>query len=217
MTISDDQLPLETQQKINWLASLTEKLLPLQKWGFRRSAQFGGMPYELPSIINNVNFHQIKNPVIIYDSKWCRFKITVDEAENDSLYFYYGRSHAPNNEWRLEWQGENCSCWHGFYYYNLALKFLDGLSPQEVGTDPDPQAKIISDYCDIELPIQPPKNSDDDIKMELELEARIWEHYGHRLFEIFDLGHPEAWNQYVNFVKECERLRKSHPVKVMIC
>jgi len=30
----------------------------------------------------------------------------------------------------------------------------------------------------------------------------IWEHYGKRLFELFDLRQPNLWEQYRGFLKE---------------
>ncbi len=224
--ISDDQLPKETQLKINKLANLAENLLPLQKWGFVQSAQFGGMPYELPTFLDDGSFHLTRNPVVIYDSKWCRIKLTISNEEHgDELYFYYGRLHAPNNEWRIMRQGEKCSCWYSFYHYNLALKFLDGLSPKQTILNFNTQdmqsrhahAKIIADYYKQKKAISS-LESIDNIDIELKLHARIWDHYGVRFFEVFDLNRPEVWNQYVNFLSELTRLKSpSYIVKLKIC
>lgn len=217
MTIADAPLSPKTARKLQRLTSLAEDVLPLQRWGFRRSAQFGGMPYELPSIVENDKFRQLRYPAVIYDSKWCRIKLTLDEDDNDSLYFYYGRAHAPNNEWRLEWQGVSCSCWHDFYDYNLALKFLDGLTPEQVRRDQVVFAKVIADYYSTEQTIQPSGNFEDELKMDLNLHAGIWEHYGERFLEIYDLSHPELWDRFFHFVQEIQRLRLHYPVRITIC
>jgi hypothetical protein len=35
---------------------------------------------------------------------------------------------------------------------------------------------------------------------ETETHAMIWEHYGQRLFELFDLRRPDLWEKYSSFV-----------------
>jgi hypothetical protein len=225
MVMSDDQLPKETRLKIDELANLAENLLPLQRWGFVHRTRFGGMPYELPTFLDDGSFHLTRNPAVIYDSKWCRIKLTISNEEHgDKLYFYYGRLHAPNNEWRIMWQGEKCSCWYSFYHYNLALKFLDGLSPKQAKLNfntPDMQsrhghAKVIADYYKQMRAISS-LEPEDDIEIELKLHARIWDHYGDRFFEVFDLNHPQVWNQYVDFLTEFTRLQSpAYPVKLKL-
>jgi len=62
-------------------------------------------------------------------------------------------------------------------------------------------------------------------KMELGLEwqqpewltrihSSIWEHYGERLFELFDIRHPELWEKYIDFLKEYDRLNNFPPVPI---
>ena len=46
------------------------------------------------------------------------------------------------------------------------------------------------------------ENTVDDIEYSLRYHAAIWDYYGNRLFELFDLRQPELWEQYTQFVKE---------------
>ena len=36
----------------------------------------------------------------------------------------------------------------------------------------------------------------------IRMHAAVWEYYGNRLFELFDLRHPELWDEYTQFTKE---------------
>ena len=38
------------------------------------------------------------------------------------------------------------------------------------------------------------------------LTAHIWDHYGQRFFNLFDVRQTTLWDQYVNFNKECAKI-----------
>jgi hypothetical protein len=140
-----------------------------------------------------------RNPVIIYDSELCRVKIRIyvdgnhQYDQRDHIQVYYGRLHASNNEEFINWNDDKCLCWHRIDY---ALNFLDGLSPEEA-------SKVEFRPSVIEMF----RNSGNFSGMPhpiwmAEMHSTIWNHYGQRLFELFDLRRPELWEQYRLFIKE---------------
>ena len=36
----------------------------------------------------------------------------------------------------------------------------------------------------------------------MKMHMEVWEHYGKKLFELFDLRQPNLWEQYRGFLKE---------------
>ncbi len=42
---------------------------------------------------------------------------------------------------------------------------------------------------------------------ESEMHAIIWEKYGYRLFELFDLRRPDLWEKYSVFIKQVYDIR----------
>jgi hypothetical protein len=77
------------------------------------------------------------------------------------------------------------------------LNYLDGLSPQEIASKEFPFFPDILTRFEKEAP---------DSWSRHEWEARrhnvIWNHYGQRLFDLFDLRLPELWDQYVDFYQD---------------
>jgi len=123
---------------------------------------------------------------VIYDSEWCRVQFSLSGGDMPGTYelpVRYGRLHAPDNEAVLIWNGEKCLCWHNV---NDALRFLDGLSPQEavdqLHKQPPPvveqfrQSELGKKLHYAHLP-----------EWIIREEAAIWEFYGQRLFDLFDL------------------------------
>jgi hypothetical protein len=147
-----------------------------------------------------------RNPVIIYDSELCRVKfwIFVDGNhqydQRDHMQVYYGRLHASNNEEFINWNDDKCLCWHRIDY---ALNFLDGLSPEEA-SKAEFGPRVIEKF----------RNSgkfsgtSHPVWM-AEMHSAIWNHYGQRLFELFDLRRPELWEQYRLFIKEFYKSKDS--------
>jgi hypothetical protein len=135
-------------------------------------------------------------PVIVYESKVCRVRFIWSPPEHQYIYsenivITYGRLHAPIFQSRMEWNGEECYCWHSCHQ---TLDFLDGLTPLESHKK---TRGFWRDFFDA--------NKDKEWR-EAEYyarrEAAIWEHYGQRLLDIFDLNRPDLWEQYTNFLKE---------------
>jgi hypothetical protein len=40
--------------------------------------------------------------------------------------------------------------------------------------------------------------------------SKIWEYYGQRLFELFDVRRPELWEQFAHFIKEFHKIKRSN-------
>jgi hypothetical protein len=153
----------------------------LEQWGF-----------ELTYISHSSEL----SPEIIYDSEWCRVRFSFRGYreifdQNDILNIRYGRLHATDKGDLMTWNGEPYQCWH---HISLALCFLDGMSIKEA-------SEILWKH--------PMLSAHKEIKetgfiaqhaAETETHAMIWEHYGQRLFELFDLRRPDLWEKYSSFV-----------------
>ncbi len=174
------------------LAALLEENLNLQSSGFIQSF---------------TNFTKKSGQLVVYDSKWCRVRFSFSRQrlpKYDELSIYYGRLHALNEEPFMEWNGEKCHCWHDIWD---ALRYLDGLSP----SDAIQQSKVLkqlptvaedfwnSDEGKALRELYPPKYG-------IVLHSKLWNHYGHRLFELFDLRRPDLWDGYKKFLTEYYRL-----------
>jgi hypothetical protein len=163
-------------------------------------------------------------PTIIYRSERCKVKFIfdIDGHPHDTrlhLHVYYGRSHATNNDSFMLWNGEKCWCWHRVDY---ALNFLDGLSPQEAAAI-EYSPRVIEEYRNSERARELSKRTQAD--WSAGMETRIWEEYGERLFEVFDLRNIELWERYVNFRRQLSKYSKyssferpdGFPPKHMVC
>jgi hypothetical protein len=120
-----------------------------------------------------------------------------DVYVGDMISIYYGRLHAPDDKNVISWNGEEYYCWHDL---NEPLLFLDRLSPREAAErsihGPRPNAMDIFDKSVLGKSLahkQP--------EWLVRMHASIWEHYGQRLFELFDLRCPEIWREYTDFIK----------------
>jgi hypothetical protein len=168
---------------IPFVISLVEKSLPLSNWGFVESAKT-----EL---------------TVIYNSQWCRVKFVIDrDRTSDSLHVFYGRLNAIDNVETMEWNGEKCRCWHGYPDIKVVIEFLNGTSPQDAYQRRLKPLPFIQDYHNSELA----KSISDHDEQALTLHAVIWKHYGLRFFGLFDLQHPDVWEQYLVYLKEYYRL-----------
>ncbi len=140
---------------------------------------------------------------IIYDSEWCRIRFDAYQRRSSppdmhDLNICYGRLHAPNEDHLITWQGETCRCWHSIG--STHLFFLEELSP----SDTHPNLAVF-----------------DEARSRMEKESRfwlgdfspigwesiIWEHYGIKLFELFDVRRPDLWNRYKKFLEEYYKFR----------
>jgi hypothetical protein len=171
---------------------LIERNLQVEQWRFRRTF---------------TNFAKTSSILAIYDSEWCRVSFLVSrgrDPEDDEVSIEYGRLHAPNEEPFMVWQGEECNCWH---HILDALRFLDGLSPlqaMEQARIRNELPRVIAEFRDSPdgqklLQEYPPEYA-------VKQEAAIWEHYGIRLFELFDLRRPDLWDEFRAFLREYHRL-----------
>lgn len=171
--------------------SLIHQHLDLEKWGFHQTHV--SQRYEYPH----------ERPQIIYDSERCRVKFSFRSYgemhdQSDVLSIEYGRLHAADKKDTIFWNGESHHCWHQI---GMALCFLDGLSTKDTA-EAWWNPPIIVDYTkskDSENISQPVK--------QVEMHAKIWEHYGQRLFELFDLRHPDVWEKFSIFVKQVYEIR----------
>lgn len=169
------------------MVRVAETFLPLKRWGFKQGA-----------------FLALNIARVIYDSEWCRIMFLWNGSpyfSTESVGIYYGRLHAPNDNFIMTWKGERRTCWQRV---DDSLNFLDGLSPQEAanqtlmhGLSP----RIIGDFMRLDFVKDMPLT-----EWEARLHSAIWEHYGQKLFELFDLRHPELWEKYTQFVREFHKV-----------
>jgi hypothetical protein len=143
----------------------------------------------------------------IYDSDKCRVRFDLGNIgrlpEEDELHVQYGRRHAPNDNSVMVWRGERCRCWH--YSVPAPVLFVEGNSPRDIfahrkkeGDYPYPHvlaAKNESEQDREFRNLYPPASV-------VWREVLIWQHCGHRLFDLFDLRRPELWEDYQKFIHE---------------
>lgn len=169
----------------SYMAHLAEAFLPLKKWGFKES------------------YRSDKSGDLIYDSEWCRVNFVWGGWEmytGNTMSIYYGRLHAPSDKARMIWNGEECRCWHDFSGTGAVLDFLDGLTPQESAAQKG-FPKVIEQFRQSEI-WQNLAGERRQPELAVRMDAAIWEHYGLRLFELFDLRRPDLWEQYRQYMKE---------------
>jgi hypothetical protein len=146
----------------------------------------------------NLSYSSAKPGKLIYDSEWCRVNLTWggwDYLVGNSINIRYGRLHAANEKTTMTWNGEICRCWHRVEY---ALHFLDARSPADTAkltyshpiTDPFYKAEFRQKFNRR----QP--------EWLAQMHVTIWQQYGQRLFDLFDLRQPNLWQQYRQFLKE---------------
>ena len=169
---------LQNQEVAQKLTQLVERLMPLQTWGFKQSALF---------------FTKSNYPVAIYDSEQCRVRFLLDQDRSgNSMFVSYGRLHALNDDEIMNWNGNECYCWHRI---NMALRFLDGISLSQVVEKQYKRPQIIEEFELSELA----KGTKDEAERTLFMHASIWEHYGNHLFDLYDLRQPELWERFTQF------------------
>jgi len=168
----------KNQEAVQKLSQLVEQLMPLKTWGFKQSALF---------------FTKSNYPVAIYDSEQCRVRFLLDQDRNgNSVSVSYGRLHALNDEEIMHWNGNQCYCWHRI---NMAIRFLDSISLSQVVEKQFKRPQIIEEFELSELA----KSTKDVVERTLFMHASIWEHYGDRLFDLYDLRQPELWERFTQF------------------
>ncbi len=185
------------KKQLKSLVDLLESILDFNRWGFHQSYTF-------------VSAKSL--PCVIYNSEWCRVQFSMsggDQYYGNELSVYYGRLHAPDDEAFIIWNGEKCNCWH---HVNDALDFLDGLSPQEAVDElrvKKQMPRVIEQFRQTDYAKELRQGHIPE--WQARLHAAIWEHYGQRLFELFDLRRPDLWAEFTGFVKEYYRIQNQKP------
>ncbi len=167
---------------INEMTRVARSFLDLDRWGFKES------------------YRSAKPGKLIYDSEWCRVNFIWggwDPLGGNSISIYYGRLHATNEGGTLICNGEECHCWHRF---EPALHLLDGRTP-EYASKMMYTHSLIEQYKQSDLG-RSLTGKHHQPEWLAQMHAVIWEHYGKRLFELFDLRQPDLWQQYRHFLKE---------------
>lgn len=191
MTIPDNE---KVSDPCKEMASLVEKFLTSKKWSFTES------------------YRSVKDGRLIFDSQWCRLKVVWsgwDMYTGNIISAYYGRSHALNENTKMDWNGMECHCWIDITGYGLVLDYLDGLAPQEI-VDRKRFPKAVEEFRQSQLwenlitkRRQP--------ELLVRMHAFIWRYYGTRLFELFDLRRPDLWEKYRQFLKEYYDIKGRSP------
>jgi hypothetical protein len=167
---------------------MLEQNLDFKRWGFTR-------------VFSGVGKF---SPIVIYASEACRVMFAWELPDiRDGIVIirvHYGRSHAPNHEDIITWKGQECYCWHDV---EKALYFLDGLSPSEAVKNKFKLPKVMEQFRNSSV-----KKGWTQPEYMAKTHSAIWEHYGQRLFDLFDLRQPSLWEQYSRFLAEYQTLRQ---------
>ena len=174
---------------IEVMARIAQTVLELNSKGFKES------------------YRSAKPGELIYDSRRCRISIIWggwDPLDGNSIHIRYGRLHAPSGKTTMLWDGEDCHCWHRFEY---PLHFLDGRTPVDA-------AKLNYSHS-----LRTRFHEEETLKKfrrrqpewVAQMHITIWQHYGSRFFELFDLGQPALWQQYRHFLKEVYDIKGRNP------
>ncbi len=136
--------------------------------------------------------------VVIYDSQQCRVRFECYKPdfggvshESREVKILYGRLHTKNNSINVPLYNENKATryWHSIYHY--IIKFLDGISPEDVIYTTKDHSPILQEFKELST---------------IKLHNKIWEYYGKRFFDLFDVRNPELWKRYVIYCNEVKRL-----------
>ena|SRR5215213_8812961 len=176
---------------INEMTRVAQKFRQLDLWTFKET------------------YRSAKSGKLIYDSESCRISLIWggwDYLGGNSMHIRYGRLHAPNEETTIIWNGEECHCWHRF---ELALHFLDGQTP-EYAAKTIYTHNLIESYKQSELG-QSLTGKRRQPEWLAQMHVTIWQHYGKRFFELFDLRRPDLWEEYRKFLKAVYDIKGRSP------
>jgi len=171
-----------------------ENVFDFQRWKFQRTFS---------------HLEEASPPYLIYDSEWCRVWFGLkggDLHQANEMSIYYGRIHAPNDGGFLIWNGEKCRAWHDV---RASLYFLDGLSPKEAADKRQVRHELpdaMEKFRKSELGQKVLPGGYQTIEGVARLHLAIWEKYGMRLFELFDLRQSDLWNQFTHFLSEYHKI-----------
>jgi hypothetical protein len=164
------------------LIQMLESRLDFKRWGFEFI--YAGVLPQFP-------------PCIFYRSEQCqvRFRWEHDRPyEEPLIYISYGRLHAPLDQTTMLCNGERCHCWHSI---ELVLNFLDGLAPTDTHNREFIVPRIMKVFRDSNK-----GKGWNHREFTVRNHAHIWEHYGQRIFDLFDLRYPVLWKKYSGFLHE---------------
>jgi hypothetical protein len=189
MNIPDEE---QVEDPCEFMSQLANTHLPLKQWGFEES------------------YRTTENERLIFDSKWCRIKFVWQGWEmrgGNTISIFYGRLHAPNNDVTINWNKQDCYCWHR---EELALHYLDNTMP-DIAAKSIHTHDIIKRYrqSDIGVSLGGTRRQPEWL---IRMHAMIWEEYCPRLFELFDLEQTELWGKYQNFVRDVYNIKGRNPV-----
>ena len=178
------------------LKSLVEDALDLKRWGFQ---------------LTYTHIDKKDLPHIIFNSTKCRVRFSYVGGDSNIVYIikvYYGRLHAANDKYFMDWKGKQCRCWHDV---NRALWFLDGLTPQEAVDQLriEKWPHVIEKYRNSRLGKQ--LEHDNRLEWMVRMHASIWKHYGNKMFEIYDLDRLDLWDQYTNYLRSYAKILGTSP------
>ncbi len=174
------------------MEQLVQNFLPLKQFDFKESARF---------------ITATTNPTIIYDSQWCRLAFSWERWEmysGNSIDIEYGRLHALDGSVTMDWNREQCYCWHTKMGTSNVLDFLDGLTPQE-SVNKKEFPKLIEEIRQTDW-FQNMSDKRRGPELALKIESKIWDHYDIRLFELFDLRRQDLWEKYRQWLRTCYSL-----------
>lgn len=164
------------------LRPLLERFLDFERWGFQ--PVFSGKVL----IPGYATCH-----ALVYQSEYCkvRFLVSPDISGTPDTSSAYGRLHAPVDRNSMLWDGEECYCWH----HGLpAAQFLEGISPNDAHEIVPPCIKRLSDQYQLDKwPWE---------EYLARYQAAIWEQYGQRFFDLYDVRQTTLWNRYVAYCQE---------------
>lgn len=144
------------------------------------------------------SYRSVKIGKLIYDSELCRISLVWggwDYESGHSINIRYGRLHALNEKTTMIWNSEVCRCWHRVEH---PLHFLDGRTPVDAGKL-NYSHPITRPFFEEEIRKRFTHRQPEWLA---KMHVTIWQHYGTRLLELFDLKKPELWQQYRQFLKE---------------
>jgi hypothetical protein len=142
-------------------------------------------------------------PILIYESEMCkvRFFCSRDRpyaSEPLEINVNYGRLYAPYERNIIDWNNEKCYCWQDLSLHPFLL-FLDGLSPEKALQLHRPI--ILNEF------LESSKNEKWPLyEIIVRMHSIVWKHYSQRLFSLFDLRNPEQWEEYLDFLREYDRI-----------
>lgn len=162
------------------------KYLNFERWDFK--VVNDGLPHQYPGIFLR--------------SEYCMIKIlTIQDRplEEPDVFFKYGRLHAPLNRDTMIWNGEKHYCWHSI---DKVLLFFEELSLADTKNMMFKKPRIMKEIYELNKS----KGWKPGEYAALE-QSLIWEKYGQRLFNLFDLRQQNLWNEYADFLKEFYKIQ----------